>query len=40
MTTTIRMPEELHKALKERARQQGMTFNSYLMMILWIHIRK
>lgn len=35
MVTTIRLPEELHKKLKEEARQKGMTLNAYIISILW-----
>ena len=35
MVTTIRLPEELHRKLKEEARQKGMTLNAYIISILW-----
>ena len=35
MVTTIRLPEELHKKLKREAEQKGMTFNAYVLMLLW-----
>ena len=35
MVTTIRLPEELHKKLKREAEQKGMTFNAYVLILLW-----
>lgn len=35
MVTTIRLPDELHKALKAEAEKRGLTFNAYLISILW-----
>lgn len=35
MVTTIRLPDELQKNLKERAEKRGMTLNAYLISILW-----
>lgn len=35
MVTTIRLPDELHKNLKEKAEKRGMTLNAYLISILW-----
>lgn len=35
MVTTIRLPEELHSKLKRNAKKQGMTFNGYVLSILW-----
>lgn len=35
MVTTIRLPEELHKKLKNEVDKRGMTFNSYLICVLW-----
>lgn len=35
MVTTIRLPYELHKQLKEEANQRGMTLNAYIISILW-----
>ena len=35
MVTTIRLPEQLHKQLKEEAKQKGMTLNAYIISILW-----
>lgn len=40
ITTTIRLPEELHKKLKAEAEKKGMTFNGYLLGILWNGIKK
>ena len=34
-TTTLRLPEELHAALKAEAKNKGMTFNGYVLSILW-----
>ena len=35
MVTTIRLPDKLHKKLKEEAKQKGMTLNAYIISILW-----
>lgn len=35
MVTTIRLPDELHKALKTEAKEKGLTLNAYLVSILW-----
>lgn len=35
MVTTIRLPDELHKALKAEAEKRGLTLNAYLISILW-----
>lgn len=35
MVTTIRLPEELHRGLKAKAKSRGMSFNGYLLEILW-----
>ena len=35
MVTTIRLPDDLHGLLKQLAEQKGMTFNAYLLNILW-----
>lgn len=35
MVTTIRLPDELHKLLKAEAEARGITFNAYVLMILW-----
>lgn len=39
MVTTLRLPEELHKKLKEKAEKQGMTFNGFVLSILWEVVR-
>lgn len=39
MVTTIRLPDELHKKLKEEAERRGMTFNGYLLGILWAGVK-
>ena len=33
--TTLRLPDELHKKLKGQAERKGMTFNAYLLSVLW-----
>lgn len=33
--TTLRLPDELHKTLKEEAGQRGMTLNAYIISVLW-----
>ena len=33
--TTLRLPEELYQRLKEVAKQQGVSVNSLVVMILW-----
>lgn len=38
--TTIRLPDELHKLLKAEAEKRGMTFNGYLLGILWEGVKK
>ena len=35
MITTIRLPDELHKKLKAQAERKGMTFNAYMLGVLW-----
>ena len=35
MVTTIRLPNELHEKLKRQAGRKGMTFNSYILNLLW-----
>ncbi|MCM1190636.1 MAG: Arc family DNA-binding protein [bacterium] len=35
MVTTMRLPDELHEDLKKQAERKGMTFNAYLLSILW-----
>lgn len=35
MVTTIRIPDDLHKRLKAEAEKRGMTFNGYLLVVLW-----
>ena len=33
--TTIRLPLELHRKLKEEAEKKGLTLNAYILGILW-----
>ena len=40
MQTTIRMPNSLHKILKKEAEEKGMTFNGYLLKLLWDYVGK
>lgn len=40
MVTTIRLPEELHSKLKRNAEKQGMTFNGYVLSILWQNVQE
>lgn len=35
MVTTVRLPDELHRTLKEEAEKRGMTLNAYLISNLW-----
>lgn len=35
MVTTIRLPDVLHKRLKEEAKKRGMTLNAYIVSTLW-----
>lgn len=35
MVTTIRLPDVLHKRLKEEAKKKGMTLNAYIVSALW-----
>ncbi len=35
MVTTLRLPDELHEKLKSQAERKGMTFNAYLLSVLW-----
>ena len=34
MVTTIRLPDELHRKLKEQAEKKGLTLNAYLVSLL------
>ena len=40
VTTTIRLPEQLHKQQKENAEKKGMTLNGYLLGVLWERTKK
>lgn len=40
MVTTVRLPDELHKRLKREAEKRGMTFNAYVISILWEMFQK
>ena len=35
MVTTVCLPDELHRELKAEAAKKGLTFNAYLISILW-----
>lgn len=35
MVTTIRLTDELHNKLKREAKKKGMSFNAYVISILW-----
>ena len=35
MVTTVRLLDELHEKLKSQAERKGMTFNAYLLSVLW-----
>lgn len=35
MTMTIRVPDELHRNLKETAERRGQTLNGYVVQLLW-----
>lgn len=35
VTTTIRIPEELHRSLREEAERRGQTLNGYILQLLW-----
>lgn len=39
IVTTLRLPSELHKKLKEKAEKQGMTFNGFVLSILWKYVK-
>lgn len=32
---TVRLPEELHRKLKKKARDKGLTVNAYIVSTLW-----
>lgn len=38
MVTTVRFPDELHQMLKAAAQKQGMSYNAYLLSILWRYV--
>lgn len=33
--TTLRLPDNLHKRLKEEAERRGLTLNAYVIGVLW-----
>lgn len=35
VVTTIRLPDDLYRKLKKEAEKKGMTFNAYVLSILW-----
>lgn len=35
MVTTIRLPDALHRKLKEEAKDKGITLNCHILNILW-----
>lgn len=39
MVTTIRIPDDLHKRLKEEAEKRGLTVNAIVIMALWEYVR-
>lgn len=40
MQTTIRLPDELHKKLKELAKRKGLTVNAFIIQKLWKQIEE
>lgn len=40
MTTTIRLPEELHSTLKAEARRKGLTANALIISLIWEAVTK
>lgn len=39
MVTTIRIPDDLHKRLKEEAEKRGLTINAVVILALWERVR-
>lgn len=39
MVTTIRIPDDLHKRLKEEAEKRGLTVNAIVTLALWEYVR-
>lgn len=39
MVTTIRLPDSLHKKLKEEAKDKGITLNCHILNILWGQVK-
>lgn len=33
--TTIRLPEKLHEQIKKKAKEQGISINSFIITVLW-----
>ena len=40
MVTTIRLPDELHRKLKNEAKKKGMTLNALVVSLLWEWVRR
>ena len=40
MVTTIRLPDELHRKLKDEAKKKGMTLNALVVSLLWERVRR
>lgn len=38
MVTTIRIPDDLHKRLKEEAEKRGLTINAVVILALWEYV--
>lgn len=39
MVTTIRLPDALHRQLKEEAKEKGITLNCHVLNILWGQVK-
>lgn len=39
MVTTIRLPDSLHRKLKEEAKSKGITLNCHILNILWGQVK-
>lgn len=40
MQTTLRLPENLYRILKDDAKQRGLSWNAYVINILWDFLNK